>query len=153
MATIAKAATVKGTSATPSVKAKASTNRPDSAVDKYFDKAQVATATEPKKRFKKKLVTKEPETKKVTKVTKGAADHKNIKDTVTTIVKSKREVKYIYPTDIEDDAMAKKSFRQKARDKDKSWLKDIEVAKKKKEDTAKLEKQYHAWRKTTYLVP
>lgn len=132
-------------SATTPVKAKASTKRPHSAVDAYEAKAAALVATvEPKKRFKKRLVT---------KVTPAKADAKNLKDTVTTVVKSKREVKYIYPTEMEDDPMAKKSFRQKARDKDKSYLKDIEVAKKKKEDTAKIEKQYLAWRKTTYLVP
>jgi len=132
-------------SATTPVKAKASTKRSESAVDAYEAKAAALVATaEPKKRFKKRTITKVPPAK---------ADTKNLKDTVTTVVKSKREVKYIYPTDIEDDTIAKKSFRQKARDKDKSWLKDIEVAKKKKEDTAKLEKQYMAFRKATYLVP
>lgn len=147
MATIAKAD--KGTSATPNKKANASSiakgtstskNRPDSVVDQYLSKTAESTPT---KRFKKKLVTK----------SEAATDSKNIKDTVTTIVKSKREVKYLYPEDIAEDAGAKKSFRAKARDKDKSFLKDIATLIKKKEDPTKMQKAYHTWRKSIFLVP
>lgn len=107
-----------------------------------------ATSTvEPKKVLKKK---------KLVKVSKAETDTKNIKDTVTKIVESKREVKYIYPSELGDDALKKKAWRAKMRIKDKDHLKDIAKAKKTKEDPAaiaKLEAAYTKWRKGVYLVP
>lgn len=108
-------------------------------------KETVATTATPKKKILKK--------KKIVAVSKKATDTKNIKDTVTKIVESKREVKYIYPEEIKGDALKMKGWRAKMRDKDKSYLKDIAAAAKKKEDTTKLEKAYMTWRKSVYLVP
>lgn len=142
VATSPKVSKAKGTKVSTSTKS----DRPDSAVDKYFNdkelKAQVATVA-PAKKFKKKIIT----------TTKAETDKKNIKDTVTKIVTSKREVKYKYPEDIIDDTAAKKTFRAKARNEDKAHLKTIDDLKKKKQDTAKAEKLYHTWRKATFLVP
>lgn len=134
MATLTKAN--KGTLATPT------TSEPTKVVRK-------------RKVLKKKVAAIATEEPKILKGKKASTDAKNIKDTVTKIVESKREVKYIYPADIVGDTGKKKSFRAKARDKDKSFLKDIAKAKKAKDEkeAAKVEKAYATWRKATFLVP
>lgn len=121
--------------------------RPESSVDKYFEDAKAKEATPTinlkKKKFKVKVIS----------TTKAETDKKNIKDTVTKIVTSKREVKYKYPEDITEDTAAKKTFRAKARNDDKAHLKTIDDLKKKKQDTSKAEKAYATWRKSIFLVP
>lgn len=93
--------------------------------------------------------------RKVIKTSKKETDAKNIKDTITKVVESNREVKYIYPADIAKDSLKKKAWRAKMRDKDAAFLKSIEKLKKAKDQKAlsKEEKAYKDWRKTVYLVP
>lgn len=131
MATLKKAVKSVASATTP-VKAKASTTS-NSAVDAYMAKTPTKT-------------------KKVIKIKKAVVDTKNLKDTVTKIVESKREVKYIYPDGMVDQ-LKRKAYRSECRTKEKSFLKKIEDAKRLKQDTAKIDKEYRAFRKATYLVP
>lgn len=110
---------------------------------KKADKVASATTSNPKKKVTK-----------IVKITKSQADDKNIKETVKKVVESVREVKYVYPADI-DTQEKKKAYRVKVRTKDKAFLKDIDTATKAKneKDLTSLSKKYAAFRKEHYLVP
>ena len=77
-------------------------------------------------------------------------DAKNVKDTVTKIVESKREMKYVYPEAM-DDQIEKKKFRQKVRNHIYKLERDIAKAEGKELKT--LEKEYKGFRKEVLQVP
>lgn len=113
------------------------------------------TATKEKKSLKEKLAakssTKAPD-KNPTKASTKDTDARNIKDTVTKAVSQNREVKYIYPDDV-TTMEQKKKHRQATRNKDKSYIKEIQDLKKAGKPTAKLDKEYKQFRKERFLVP
>jgi len=103
---------------------------------------------------------------KVTKTTKGSKtktstkkltnkklDTKNVKSTVKQIVKSKREIKYKYPTEVELP-MDRKQWRQKVRGKLRKFERDITAMRKNKsKGITKVNVAYKKYRKLVLLVP
>jgi aspartate/methionine/tyrosine aminotransferase len=93
-------------------------------------------------------------TKAVVKLTNAQTDEKTVKDTVKKIVESTREVKYIYPEDKNTQEL-RKAYRVQVRNKDKAYLKDLDTAKKGKDEKrlTNLKTAYAKFRKAHYLVP
>lgn len=110
------------------------------------------TSTTAKVTVKQKLADKAKAKQSQTEIEKTELDTKNIKNTVKKTVESQREMKYIYPEDVKTQEQ-RKTFRAKTRIKDSKFITDIKKAKDAGKDTKKLEKQYLAFRKETYLVP
>lgn len=113
--------------------------------------SKTEVVTEPKKSVKQKLAKKKAAKANV-KVDTKKVDEKNLKNTVTTIVKSKREVKYIYPDSLEDDQIGRKKHRAEVRNKDKKFLAEIADLERTKKPTDKVVKAYAKFRKENYLV-
>ena len=85
------------------------------------------------------------------KVNEKQLDTENIKDTVKQIVESEREIKYKYPEGV-DNQIDKKTFRQKTRNKLRSFERELAKLTDGKEKV-KLNKEYQAYRKEVLLVP
>lgn len=85
------------------------------------------------------------------KVNEKQLDTENIKDTVKQIVESEREIKYKYPEGV-DNQIDKKTFRQKTRNKLRSFERELAKLPDGKEKV-KLNKEYQAYRKEVLLVP
>ena len=77
-------------------------------------------------------------------------DSKNVKDTVTKIVETKREMKYVYPTDMTDQ-IEKKKYRQKIRNQIYKF--ERKIAKAEGKELKSLGRQYKAFRKEALQVP
>lgn len=92
-------------------------------------------------------------TKKFKKVNTAELDKKNLKNTITKVVESKREVKYKYPEEVGDDQLKRKTFRSATRAKNEKFLAEIADLKRTQKPTAKLEREYKEFRQKYYLVP
>ena len=90
---------------------------------------------------------------KFKKVNKAELDQKNLKNTITKVVESKREVKYKYPEDLGDDQLKRKAFRSATRAKNEKFLSDIADLERAQKPTAAIKKQYKGFRTKFYLVP
>jgi len=89
-------------------------------------------------------------TKAKKKVSKKELDSKNVKDTVTKIVETKREMKYVYPDGMTDQ-IEKKKYRQKVRNQIYKF--DREIPKLEGKKLKALEREYAAYRKEVLQVP
>lgn len=85
--------------------------------------------------------------KKSTKKVNEKIDEKNAKDTVTKVVKTKREVKWKLPAEVKT-LKQKRAFRAKGR----ATLRKME-SELLKNPTKKLEREYKRYRKEVLLVP
>lgn len=108
----------------------------------------MATTTKSRKAKQTKKTNKGSKAKKT--LSKKNLDSKNVKDTVTKVVETKREMKYIYPDGM-DDQVEKKKWRQKVRNKIYKFERDIQKLEG-KEAKAK-EKKYATYRKEVLQVP
>lgn len=117
-------------------------------------KAKAATKTvtakvaiTPKTVTKKSVIKKRPTSKK------AKLDDKNKKETVKQTVKSQREIKYKYPSDI-DNQLDRKAWRQKVRNTDSQFKARIaKMAKAKDSGAGKEEIKYKRFRKEHFMVP
>lgn len=100
-----------------------------------------------------KTTVKSGNTKKFKKVNTAELDKKNLKNTITKVVVSKREVKYKYPEEVGDDQLKRKTFRSATRAKNEKFLAEIADLKRTQKPTAKLEREYKEFRQKYYLVP
>jgi hypothetical protein len=122
-------------------------------------KAEAATKTVTKKQVTKakvitpKGVTKKLIVKKRPTGKKAKLDNKNKKETVKQTVESQRDIKYKYPSDI-DNQLDRKSWRQKTRNTDKQFKARLaKMAKTKDSDSSKEEIKYKRFRKEHFMVP
>lgn len=91
-------------------------------------------------------------TRKRSKSKKAILDKNNKKTTVKQTVKSQREIKYRYPTEV-DNQLDRKAWRQKTRNTNKQFL--ARISKMKAENSSKLGKEeikYRKFRKENYMV-
>lgn len=77
-------------------------------------------------------------------------DKKNVKDTVTKTVETKRELKYNYPDGMKD-TLERKRFRQKVRNKLYQYKRNLSDLKGKAK--TKMEREYNGYRQEVLLVP
>jgi len=77
-------------------------------------------------------------------------DKKNAKTTVKQVVKSQREIKYKYPTEV-DNTLDRKAFRQKVRNEDRAFQRKLSKEKDKAALEA-LQTKYMTFRKKHYMV-
>ena len=109
----------------------------------------MSTATKSRKASKTKI-SRATGTKAKKKSSQSELDSKNVKDTVTKIVETKREMKYLYPQGM-DDQIEKKKYRQKVRNKVYKF--EREIAKAEGKNLRSLEREYKGYRKEVLLVP
>ncbi len=87
------------------------------------------------------------------KLTNKKLDTKNVKSTVKQIVKSKREIKYNYPSEVELP-MDRKKWRQAVRNKLRAFERNLtKMRTNKSKGITKVKLEYKKYRKLVLLVP